>query len=151
MRNNRSFLSTATAIDIRWNSTGTTVAGFTLGGGNSATQFATPYSLAVGPSNTIYVADRFNHRIQRWLSGAPSGVTVAGQSNGIFGSGLSFLHEPNEVILNSNGDLYIADTENHRVVYWTVNATTGTLVAGTGNYQKSIQYQMRRPSNFTID
>ena len=95
-------------------------------------------------SNTLYIADRWNNRIQKWVSGAFSGVTVAGQSNAASGIGLNFLNGPCEVILDSSNNLYIADTENHRVVYWAVNATTGTLVAGTGDYNKSFRRDMHR-------
>ena len=138
------FLSAATAITINWNGTGINLAGSTLTGGSSATQLSLPYSLAVDLSNTLYIADRWNNRIQKWVSGASSGVTVAGQSNAASGIGLNFLNGPCEVILDSSNNLYIADTENHRVVYWAVNATTGTLVAGTGNYHKSFRRDMHR-------
>ena len=51
----------------------------------------------------------YNHRIQRWKPGATVGITAAG-GNG-FGNGQSQLEEPGKIDIDSQGNLYIADTE----------------------------------------
>jgi hypothetical protein len=126
------FVCVATTLQVLWNSAASTVAGFTLAGGSSATQLSLPYSLAVDSSFTIYIADRTNNRIQKWLSGASTGTTVAGQASATSGTGLNYLNGPCDVILDSSGNMYISDTENHRVFYWVMGASSGTIVAGTG-------------------
>jgi hypothetical protein len=108
------------------------VAGFTLGGGVSASQLNLPYSLAVDSSNAIYIADRFNNRVQKWAVGASVGTTVAGQANTTVGSALNYLNAPCDVLLDSSGNLYVADTWNHRVLFFPIGATFGTIVAGNG-------------------
>ena len=108
------------------------MAGFTLGGGTGATQLSLPYSLAVDSSNAVYIADRFNHRIQKWVVGASTGTTVAGQANATSGTALNYLTNPCDVLLDSSGNLYVADTWNYRVLFFTVGATFGTIVAGNG-------------------
>ncbi len=83
-------------------------------------------------NKTLYIADRLNNRTQKWLSLASSGTTVAGSSSGVAGSSLTRLNTPLDVELDSSGNLYIADSENNRVVLWTVGASSGTIVAGIG-------------------
>jgi hypothetical protein len=38
------------------------------------------------------------------------------------------------MLVDTNGNLFIADSRNNRVVYWSVNATEGYIVAGTGAF-----------------
>jgi sugar lactone lactonase YvrE len=67
-------------------------------------------------NENLYIADGYNHRVQRWAPGATSGVTVAG-GNG-YGSAANQLDNPVAVALDSNGDLYVADEDNDRVQRW---------------------------------
>jgi hypothetical protein len=36
------------------------------------------------------------------------------------------------MLIDVNGNLFIADSSNNRVVYWPANAAQGLIVAGTG-------------------
>jgi hypothetical protein len=36
------------------------------------------------------------------------------------------------MLIDTNGNLFIADSNNNRVAYWLVNATESYIVAGTG-------------------
>jgi uncharacterized protein (TIGR03437 family) len=78
-----------------------------------------PTGVAVDALGNIYIADRDNHRIRRV---APDGIitTIAGTgapgSTGDNGPAtLARLNGPSSVSLDAAGDLYIADTGNHRV------------------------------------
>ena len=126
------FLFTATSLSICWNSTATTVAGVTGSPGLAAHQLKQPFGIKLDASNTLYIVDRYNNRVQKWPSSASNGTTVAGQSNGASGVGLSYLSEPAYMQLASNGDIYITEVNNHRVVKWASGASVGTLIAGTG-------------------
>jgi len=126
------------------------VAGVTAAAGNSADKLRLPYGLAIDSMNSIYIADRQNHRVQKWTFGASNGITVAGNSAGTSGNTLSSLKEPCEVILDQNNNLYVADTENHRVVLWLVNATAGTIVAGTGTAGALLD-ELNRPHGLALD
>ena len=55
-------------------------------------------------------------------------MTVAG-GNG-FGANLKHLSYPFGCWVDVNGHVYVADTHNHRVVRWKVNATVGELIVG---------------------
>ena len=42
------------------------------------------------------------------------------------------MNTPLDVEIDASGNVYVADSQNHRIVLWTVGATSGTIVAGTG-------------------
>jgi sugar lactone lactonase YvrE len=94
---------------------GTTVAGGN-GPGSNSNQLNGPHSVYVSMNNgDIYIADRVNNRIQRWSTGASSGVTIAGVS-GMNGVDASMLNSPVGVIMNMNETfLYVSDRDNNRV------------------------------------
>jgi len=73
--------------------------------------------LALDWSNTLYIADSFNHRVQKYLRDASFGETVAGQKTGLSGTNSSFLNTPRYLAMETNGDIYVSDTNNHRVQF----------------------------------
>jgi sugar lactone lactonase YvrE len=98
------------------------------GAGNGTNQLRLPCGLYVDDDQTVYVADRSNHRIVEWKSGATSGQVVAG-GNGE-GSGAHQLSDPRDVIVDKEGDsLIICDYSNKRVVRWPrQNGTSGETI-----------------------
>ncbi|CAF3632963.1 unnamed protein product [Rotaria socialis] len=117
---------------LRWNTTGITAAGVGGSPGNNSSQLNTPADVSVDFSNTLYIADYGNNRIQKWLSGASNGTTVAGQASGISGSNATDLQHPAGILVDSTGNIYIADTNNHRIQFWAKGALSGVTIAGTG-------------------
>ncbi len=91
-----------------------------------------PIGIWLDSSDTIYVADASNARIQRFVSGNLTGTTIAGNHNGLAGSNASLLNYSNDAILDSSGNIYVVDTYNNRVQLWSANATAGVTIAGTG-------------------
>ncbi|MBS1874187.1 MAG: SMP-30/gluconolactonase/LRE family protein [Acidobacteria bacterium] len=91
-----------------------------------------PTSISVDLSGAVYFADSGNHRIRRI---SPQGViaTVAGSDPAAGDGGPSakaLLFQPSGVAFDSSGNLYIADTSNHRVRRV---ATDGTITTAAGN------------------
>src|SRR5205814_5553702 len=95
-----------------------------------------PYGLAVDSAGNLYIADRFNARIRKVT---PAGIitTIAGNGNaGFAGDGgpatAASLSGPMGVALDGAGNVFIADTTNHRI---RKVSTAGIIrtVAGTGN------------------
>ncbi|CAF1026843.1 unnamed protein product [Adineta steineri] len=119
---------------VKWVNTSTAILAAGEGtSGSNANQLNFPTGVFVdtSDSNTLYVADFSNHRIQKWLYGASNGTTVSGQSN-VSGSALNQLNKPFALIMDTNKSLYIVDSGNNRIVLWLLGATSGILIAGTG-------------------
>lgn len=110
-----------------WNTTGTTLIG--------GTQLNNQWGLVFDSSDTLYIADRLNHRILKWTVNATNATTVAGQANCTSGTNMYYLNEPTCIQLDSSGNIYIADMKNNRVQFWAKGASYGTTVAGTGRKQ----------------
>ncbi len=89
-------------------------------GAATAAQLNGPRDVEVAPDGTIYVADTENHCIRK-ISTTGIITTYAGRCGtaGSTGDGgpanLGLLNSPYGIELNSDGDLYIADSLNHRI------------------------------------
>jgi sugar lactone lactonase YvrE len=114
-------------------------------GTGAAASFNQPRGVAVIPStNTIVVAEAFNHRIR--LVTYPGGVvtTLAGSGSAAFadgtGTAASFNQPHGVTVIPSTGVIVVADVNNHRirlvtplgVVSTLAGNATGTFADGTG-------------------
>lgn len=93
----------------------------------AGSHFSSPHSIAMDQDGNIYVADTYNHRIQKWQPGATSGITVAG-GNGQ-GNADNQLDSPKDLALDKQGNIYVADLMNNRFQKWQPDALSGTTVA----------------------
>ncbi len=99
---------------------GTGTRGFSGDGGPAtAAQLFFPHSVAVDGAGNLYIADTDNHRIRR-VDAHGNIATVAGaEAFGFGGDGgpatAAQLWQPESVAVDAAGNLYIADTENHRI------------------------------------
>ncbi|WP_375591828.1 carbohydrate-binding protein [Chitiniphilus eburneus] len=98
---------------------GTGEAGFAGDGGPASEALLNqPQGMAVDSEGAIYIADTGNDRIRRI---APDGTinTVAGGGAGGLGDGgqaiAASLAQPADVTVDAQGNLYIADSSNHRI------------------------------------
>ena len=101
------------------------------------TDLNNPSGLAVDAEGNLYIADSDSHRIRRVDADTGTISTIAGTGNGGFsGDGSTAtaadLDHPAGITFDIAGNLYIADTGNHRIRL--VDADTGiiTTVAGNG-------------------
>jgi hypothetical protein len=115
---------------LRWKKTGRTVAGILGQSGTGSNQLKLPWSLAIDPFYTLYIGDRQNNRIQKYLRSASNGITIAGLANGTAETTPTGLRLPGYIHVDSNGDLYIPDTYNQRIQFWSQNAASGSTIAG---------------------
>ncbi|MFC5865373.1 chitobiase/beta-hexosaminidase C-terminal domain-containing protein [Acidicapsa dinghuensis] len=117
---------------------GTGTAGFTGDSGQATgAELNTPWRVTKDIAGNLYIADTFNSRIRKVNAATGVITTVAGNGiPGYSGDGgpatSAELDYPYGIGVDSAGDLYIADTSNHRIRK--VNAATGTIttVAGDG-------------------
>ena len=109
-------------------------------GGVSANSLAWPFAVALDGGGNLYVADYVNSRVLFYPSGSTTATQVYGQG-GSFTSGVAnnggisanSLDEPSGLALDSSGDLYVADLQNNRVLFYPSGSTTATQVYGQGD------------------
>jgi uncharacterized protein (TIGR03437 family) len=124
----------------------------------TSAQLNNPRGVAVDAAGNLYIADWQNNRIRKVSNGVIA--TVAG--NGTCGNGgdngpaaSAQVCAPNGVALDAAGNLYIADTGNHRIRK--VSNGVITTVAGNGVYGyggdngPAIGAQLRSPSGVAAD
>ena len=134
------------------------------GGAATAAQLYSPLGVAVDGSGNIYIADTNNQRIRKVDASTGNISTAAG--SGAFGFGgdggpataaAARLRSPSGVAVDGSGNIYIADTSNHRVRK--VTASTGVIstVAGDGTAgyggdgAAATSAQLRLPSGVAVD
>ena len=120
---------------------GTGFAGFS-GDRDAATaaQLNTPTGVAVTADDaTVYIADRGNHRIRKVdvatrIITTVAGTEIAGFSGDTRAATAAVLNNPFDVAVDGDGNVYIADSDNHRIRKVTVATGVIDTIAGSGSY-----------------
>jgi uncharacterized protein (TIGR03437 family) len=123
-------------------------------------QFFTPTGVAVDAAGNVYVADLNRNMIRRINSGGAV-TTVAGSGTAGFGGDngpatLALLSSPRAVAVDGAGNLYIADTGNHRIrrvsSSGTITTVAGNGVPGTtGDGGLAVNAQIVGPVGIAVD
>jgi len=134
-----------------------TIAGSTQGyldGQGTAALFSAPQGITADSFGNLYVADTYNHRIRKIT---PSGqvTTIAGSTEGYAdgqGTAARFIY-PNGLIIDSSGNLYVADTVNHRIRKITPGGYVTTFAGSTQGSAdgQGTDAQFNIPYGITID
>jgi sugar lactone lactonase YvrE len=96
-------------------------------------------SIFVDNNYTLYVCDRENNRIMKYLVNTTIGIVVAG--NGTAGKDPSELNLPKGVAVDQMGALIVADSSNYRIQRFPLGSTVGTTIAI--NSSRNLIGQMR--------
>ncbi len=119
-----------------------------------------PSGVAVDLLGNIYISDTYNNRVRKV---DPSGIIITVAGTGVKGFGgdggpatSALLAAPSGVALDAEGNLYIADRDNHCIRKVT---TTGIIVsvAGTGNPgyggdgQDALSAELNSPFGIAVD
>ncbi len=106
--------------------------------------FYEPWGIAVGPEGNVFVADTWNHRIQKFTS---EGEFIS--QWGYFGqaeTGLAFWG-PRDVLVDEQGRVFITDTGNKRVVAFTSEGEFLTSFGSAG----LLEGQFDEPVGLAVD
>ena len=104
-----------------------------------------PNGIFVDQNFTLYVADCYNNRIQRFIVGQLNGTTIAGNGT----NGTISLYQPTAIILDANGYLYITDYGNSRIV---ASGPTGfRCIVGCSGSSGNATSQLSSPRSIAFD
>lgn len=139
------------------------------GTGSAATITSNPEGICVDPATgKVFVADQFNYRVLRYASadslanGAAAEIVLGQTGFGVVVSGTSStaMFEPYDVAIDPEGNLWVADMANHRVLRFDDAATIATGAAATKVFGQpdmrtavagSDADQLHRPSSLDFD
>ena len=97
-------------------------------------------SLFIDHQNSLYCSIENEHRIVKEMQ-MIAGIGCAGPL-------LHMLDHPNGIYVNENLTLFVADTNNHRIIQFHQNETNGISIAGFGS---SIDFLLNKPTSLTFD
>ncbi|CAF0877144.1 unnamed protein product [Adineta steineri] len=82
------------------------------------------------------------------MRGAEEGIVVAGGKGQ--GNSLAQLSCPTGMIIDHLGNVYVADSKNHRIMRWCEGSTEGSIILG-GNGDGEQPNQLYHPSGLSFD
>ena len=132
------------------------------GGSPTDAQLGGPFSVAMDSAGRLLIADQFNHRIRQLPPGSTISTVAGNGTAGYSGDGATAtsanLHDPTGIAVDSSGNLYIADSQNHVVRKVTSSGTISTFagsntlgagLAGDGGAASSAQLNL--PLGVAVD
>jgi Gluconolactonase len=117
-------------------------------------QFNFPWRSTVDAQGTIYVADRDNHKIRKIT---PDGMvsTLAGSTAGYADGpgGDAKFNQPLDVAVDSDGNVYVADNNNHRIRKISPAGEVTTLAGSTSGFKdgQGTEASFTNPSGIAVD
>ena len=121
------------SFDISGNPVYEATLGSTDSPGNGSTQFSSPRRIAIDGDDNLYVADNGNARVQKCTpdgSTWPWTWTCDTFHGGTWGNGADQLNDPEGVVIDSGGAIYILDSGNDRIKKCTAAGVCSTFVSG---------------------
>ncbi|MBI1922332.1 MAG: chitobiase/beta-hexosaminidase C-terminal domain-containing protein [Geobacter sp.] len=108
------------------------------GGAATAASLYGPAGVAVGGAGNLFIADQYNNRIRKVDAATGIITTVAGNGSAAFaGDGsaatAASLNYPAGVAMDSAGNIFIADKNNHRIRKMAAGTGNISTVAGNGS------------------
>ena len=99
----------------------------------------------VDAQQTVYFPVPYLNEVFQWANGRR--VSVTGERD----SQWNPLNNPSAVVVDSGGGVFIADSENHRIILWELNAPTGICVLGCSATRGNKSDQLAKSKDVTFD
>ncbi|CAF1240615.1 unnamed protein product [Adineta steineri] len=130
---------------------GTVVAGGN-GYGTGTTQLWDPFGFTLDLSTNSLIITNYNaHSVVRWVVGATSWTLLAGSSSGVSGSSSTLLYNPIGVAVDQYGNIYVADSGNHRIQFFLAGQSSANTIAGVTGSSGTSATQLNFPYGVTLD
>jgi hypothetical protein len=100
------------------------------------------------PNQPVYLSHDRTTRIMKWINGVNKGVVVNDSRNQV--ADLSELSNPQGLVVDQLGTIYVADRLNHRILRWPKGVTQGSTIAG-GNGKGNQSNQLDDPRSLSFD
>lgn len=98
-----------------------------------------PLGITVDEQNcSVYVVDSQNSRVIKFNSNSTESITVVGGTG--IGSNLSQFNSPSGIEIDPSGNVYVADSGNHRIIQWLVDTKQGRIIAGKNYLCLNLSY-----------
>lgn len=132
-------------------STGNIFAGF-QGAGTDTTRLNFPMGIYFdSSSNSLIIANAYANNIVRWGLGASEWTRIAGSINGSYGNTSTLLFYPYDVTLDPMGNVYVADTQNHRIQFFLASQSDGVTIAGVTAVFGNSSTLLNTPYSLALD
>lgn len=134
-----------------------TFAGATMGyadGTGTAARFNLPVGITIDTNGNLFVSDTFNNRIRKIT---PAGVvtTYAGSTAGFAdgNSDVAHFNRPRGIAIDTNGNLYISDSQNYKIRKITSAGVVSTFAGSTNGNTDGIgtAAQFSNPLGVAVD
>ena len=120
-----------------------------------------PYGVAVDSAGNVYIADTWSHRIRKvdadGIISTFAGTQMLGD-RGDFGPAIEAqLHSPRDATVDTAGNVYIADSRNHRIRKVGADGIIYTFAGGgipddyVGDGGQAVDAQLGFPTGVTVD
>lgn len=131
------------------------------GGAATSAYLCSPYGVFVDGSENIYIADT-NHFAIREVSSSTTDISTVAGTPGVQGyspngtaATSAYLNYPSNLVVDSSGDIYIADTDNF-VIREVAGGTIQTIIgnntlAYSGDGGSALDAELNSPANVSVD